>query len=78
MNLRFGWLDAASLLVLWAVQFVVPSLRAEVSVAYLIWCAWQIGLFLRGKQELAAPRVLLEVIRANQARKRGSGRSRSL
>jgi cation:H+ antiporter len=78
MNLRFGWLDAASLLVLWAVQFVVPSLRAEVSVAYLIWCAWQIGLFVRGRQELAAPRVLLEVIRANRARKRGSDRSRSL
>lgn len=70
VNLRFHWLDATALFVLWAVQFFNPSWREEISVVYLLWCAWQIGLFLRKKQDFAAPRVFMQVWRENRARKK--------
>ena len=66
MNLRFGWLDAASLFVLWLVQFLVPTAREELTVVYLAWCVLQIGFFVTKKQELLAPSVCLEVLRKNR------------
>ncbi len=70
MNLRFNWIDAASLVVLWVAQFLVPSWRDEITFVYLAWCVWQIGLFVTRKQDLAAPRVFLAVWRENRARRR--------
>jgi cation:H+ antiporter len=70
MNLRFGWLDAASLFVLWLVQFLQPSWREEITLVYLGWCLWQIGLFITKKQELKAPRVFWEVITENRRRRK--------
>lgn len=70
MNLRFGWMDAASLFVLWLVQFVVPSWREEITLIYVGWCLYQIGLFATGRQKLLAPRVFWEVITENRRRKK--------
>ena len=36
-NMEFDWFDATALFVLWVVQFLVPHLRDEVSVAYGLW-----------------------------------------
>jgi cation:H+ antiporter len=68
MNLRFTWLDASALFLLWLVQFLAPGVRIELTLAYLAWCLWQVGLFVTKKQELLAPRVFLEILRANRRR----------
>jgi cation:H+ antiporter len=70
MNLRFTWLDASALFLLWLVQFLAPGVRIELTLAYLAWCLWQVGLFVTKKQELLAPRVLVEVLRDNRRRSR--------
>jgi cation:H+ antiporter len=36
LNMRYAWWEAAVIFVLWFVQFVVPSLREEVIIAYLV------------------------------------------
>ncbi len=69
-NMRFNAFDAASLFVLWAVQFVRPSWREEIAVAYLLWCAWLVLMFVLRRRECAAPRVFVEVLRANRQRRR--------
>jgi cation:H+ antiporter len=71
-NMRFNWFDAASLFVLWAVQFSVPHLREEVTVLYLLWCVWLIVLFATKRRDFAAPRVFGEVFRENRRRKNQS------
>jgi cation:H+ antiporter len=70
MNLRFAWDDAAALLLLWLAQFLRPDWRGGITYVYVAWCAWQVGLFVRGRQEFLAPRVFLEVWRENRARKK--------
>lgn len=70
-NMRFNWFDAASLFVLWAVQFFVPHLREEVTGLYLLWCIWEIALFATRRRDFAAPRVFLEVFRENRRRRSG-------
>jgi len=53
-NMEFDWLDAAALFVLWAVQFLVPTLREEVAVGYALWIAvLVIGFVIRAKPLLA-------------------------
>jgi cation:H+ antiporter len=74
-NMRFTWLDAASLFVLWLLQFIYPSWREEITVAYLVWCAWLGFLFATGRQRFAAPTVFIEVFRENRRRKRTLGRT---
>ncbi|MBI4541758.1 MAG: sodium:calcium antiporter [Gemmatimonadetes bacterium] len=68
-TMRFGWLDAASLFVLWAAQFFNPSWREEVTWAYLAWCAWLLLMFASRRQPFVAPRVFIEVLRENRARR---------
>jgi cation:H+ antiporter len=53
-NMEFDWLDAAALFVLWAVQFLVPTLREEVAVGYALWIAVLVtGFAIRAKPLLA-------------------------
>ncbi len=62
-NMEFDWLDATILLVLWVVQFLRPSLREEVAVAYAIWMAILIvGFVVKGKA-LLAPKYFWETVR---------------
>ncbi len=68
-NMEFDWLDASALLVLWGVQFLVPHLREEVSLAYAVWMAvLTIGFLVRGKA-LLAPKYFWEAIRTTSRRK---------
>jgi cation:H+ antiporter len=62
-NMEFDWLDATIIFVLWLVQFLRPSLREEVAVAYAIWMAILIvGFALKGKA-LLAPKYFWETVR---------------
>ncbi|MEK7838978.1 MAG: hypothetical protein AAB328_13465, partial [candidate division NC10 bacterium] len=72
-NMKFNWFDAMSLFVLWLVQFLVPSWREEVTVLYLLWCAWLVIMFATKRQDFAAVRVFGEVFRENR-RRRAVGR----
>jgi cation:H+ antiporter len=68
-NLRFNWLDAASLFALWLAQFLVPSWREEITVAYLAWCVVIVMLFVAGRRDFAAPREFVRVLREARARR---------
>lgn len=55
-NMEFDWFDATALFVLWGVQFFVPHLREEVSVAYALWIVILLVGFVVKGQPLLAPR----------------------
>ena len=62
-NMEFDWLDATIIFVLWLAQFLRPSLREEVAVAYAIWMAiLAIGFVVKGKA-LLAPKYFWETVR---------------
>jgi cation:H+ antiporter len=62
-NMEFDWLDATILFVLWLVQFLRPTLREEVAVAYGIWMViLVIGFVVRG-HALLAPKYFWETVR---------------
>ena len=62
-NMEFDWLDATILFVLWLVQFLRPTLREEIAVAYGIWMAiLLIGFVVRG-HALLAPKYFWETVR---------------
>ena len=62
-NMEFDWLDAAALLVLWLVQFIVPHLREEVSVAYGVWIVVLMGQFVLGKKRFMVWKYFVETVR---------------
>lgn len=41
---RFGWVDGIGLFALWIIQFLMPSLRYEITIAYFIWIAVELIL----------------------------------
>jgi cation:H+ antiporter len=55
-NLRFHWYEAATLFVLWLVQFVLPETREEILFAYLAWIAVDVLRLVLGRQRLPALR----------------------
>lgn len=65
-NMEFDWLDATALLVLWAAQFAVPSLREEVAVAYGVWMVVLMIGFAVGAKPMLAPRYFWEAIRPSR------------
>src|SRR2546430_7540856 len=61
-NMEFDWRDATVLFVLWLVQFLQPSLREVVAIAYgggMVFLA--IG-FAVGRQALVAPPDFWEIV----------------
>ncbi|OGT95575.1 MAG: hypothetical protein A2083_02310 [Gemmatimonadetes bacterium GWC2_71_9] len=68
-NMRFSWFDAASLFVLWLLQFLKPGWREEITVVYLAWCAWLGLLYASGRLDFAAPRTFVAIFRENRARR---------
>lgn len=71
MNMKFNWFDATLLFVLWLIQFLKPGLREEITVAYFAWSAWLVLLFSTRRRGLEAPRIFIELFRANRARRKG-------
>jgi cation:H+ antiporter len=68
LDLRFRWHEAALLFVLWLVQFLVPSLRVDITLIYCAWTAVLLVLMATGRRGCPAPRVFLEIFRENRAR----------
>ncbi|HEY2805490.1 MAG TPA: hypothetical protein VGI92_06475 [Gemmatimonadales bacterium] len=73
MKLRFTWVDATSLFLLWLAQFVVPSWRYPISFVYLGWCGLQMLLFIFRVQKLEAAHVFVTVLRETAARRSRAG-----
>jgi cation:H+ antiporter len=72
-NMAFDWLDAAVLFVLWLAQFLHPSWRDEVAVAYGAWMAvLAIGYAVRGRR-LLAPQHFWATVGPRAARPAPSG-----
>jgi hypothetical protein len=62
-NMKFDWLDATIIFVLWLAQFIRPGLREEVAVAYGLWMViLAVGFLVRGNA-LLAPRYFWDVVR---------------
>jgi hypothetical protein len=66
-SMEFDWVEASGLLVLWAVQFFLPHLREEVSVAYAVWIVVLLLGFALKRQPLLAPRYFWESIRKKRS-----------
>jgi len=67
-NMEFDWRDATVLFVLWLVQFLQPSLREVVAVAYGVWMVILAIEFVVGRKALLAPRYFWEIIRQKHDR----------
>ncbi len=66
-NMEFDWFDATALFVLWAVQFFMPHLREEVSVAYALWIlVLLVGFVIKG-QPLLAPKYFWETLKQKRS-----------
>jgi hypothetical protein len=69
VKMRFTWVDATAVFVMWLIQFVVPSLREEMTVAYVAGCVLLLLLYATRTLDPAAPRLFAEVWRENRARR---------
>jgi len=62
-KMEFEWLDATIIFVLWLGQFLRPSLREEVAVAYGLWMAILVVGFVVGGKPVLAPKYFWETIK---------------
>src|SRR6059058_605702 len=67
-NMEFDWRDATVLFVLWLVQFLQPSLREVVAIAYAVWMVILAIDFAVGRKALLAPKYFWEIIRRKRDR----------
>jgi len=67
-NMELDARDAGVLFLLWLAQFLRPTLRDEVAIAYAVWMAFLVVEFALGRKALLAPRYFWETLR--MARKR--------
>ena len=73
-KMEFEWLDATIIFVLWLGQFLRPSLREEVAVAYGLWMVILVLGFVVGGKPLLAPKYFWETI-AGRSDRRTVGRT---
>src|SRR5881397_2506432 len=66
-KMEFEWLDATIIFVLWLGQFLRPSLREEVAVAYGLWMVILVLGFVVGGKPLLAPKYFWETIKRKPA-----------
>jgi cation:H+ antiporter len=66
-NLEFHWFDATLLFVLWLAQFLRPTLRDEVAMAYALWMAILMAGFIAHRQ-LLAPKYFWATVRLKHDR----------
>ncbi|HKW42046.1 MAG TPA: hypothetical protein VJN39_12420 [Gemmatimonadales bacterium] len=62
-DMEFDWRNATVLFVLWLVQFLQPSLRNGVAIAYVVWMAVLLGELVLRRKALLAPRYFWETVR---------------
>src|SRR5207244_3376649 len=66
-NMEFDASDAGVLFLLWLAQFLRPTLRDEVAIAYAVWMAFLVVEFALGRKALLAPRYFWETLRMASA-----------
>jgi len=62
-NMEFRWYEALGLFSLWFLQFVMPSLREEITWVYLFWIYVELILAFVGKRKITAFSEFRELIR---------------
>ena len=72
-NMKFEWLDASALFVLWLAQFLVPHWREEVALAYALWMVVLVGAFVVRRREMLAWRYFLDTVRGGGGKKKSAG-----
>ncbi len=73
-NMEFDWRDATVLFVLWLAQFLRPSLREAVAIAYGVWMVILAIEFLVGRKALLAPKYFWETITVGRSDRRKDDR----
>jgi cation:H+ antiporter len=63
VNMEFRWYEALGLFSLWFVQFVIPTLREEITWVYLFWLYVELILAFVGKRKLTAFKEFRELVR---------------
>ncbi|HEX9912355.1 MAG TPA: hypothetical protein VGB01_03810 [candidate division Zixibacteria bacterium] len=63
VNMEFRWYEALGLFSLWFLQFVMPSLREEITWVYLFWIYVELILAFVGKRKLTAFKEFRELVR---------------
>ena len=62
-NMEFRWYEALGLFGLWFVQFMLPSLREEITWVYLFWLYVELILAFVGKRKLKVFKEFRELVR---------------
>ena len=62
-NMEFRWYEALGLFGLWFTQFVIPSLREEITWVYLFWLYVELILAFVGKRKLKVFKEFRELVR---------------
>jgi cation:H+ antiporter len=70
LDMRFSLMDALIIFILWIVQFVSSDLREEVAIIYLVWCAWEICLYLYNYSRSKEVPPALAILYADYFRKK--------
>jgi len=73
-NMEFDWRDATVLFVLWLAQFLRPSLREAVAIAYGVWMVILAIEFAVGRKALLAPKYFWETITLGRSDRRKDDR----
>jgi cation:H+ antiporter len=53
-NMSFHIIEAGGIFALWGIQFVVPHLHEEVTLAYFAWCAYELFMTIIVRRRIAA------------------------
>ncbi|MEW6201756.1 MAG: hypothetical protein AB1546_07265 [bacterium] len=62
-DMRLRWYEAAGLFVLWFIQFIIPHLREEILVVYILWILVVAVQFLIHRKEFHAVRCFHAIVK---------------
>ena len=72
-KMRFTWIDATGIFVLWAVQFFVPHWRVEVALCYGAWLAVLLGGYVVRTEVPPALVEFARIVRSPRPNARSAG-----
>lgn len=70
LDLRFSFWDALVIFVLWLTQFLIASLREEITIVYIVWIGWElwrIGYGYTIRREVPKAMVLMRAFFKGEA-----------
>jgi cation:H+ antiporter len=72
-KMRFTWIDATGIFVLWAVQFFVPPWRVEIALCYGAWLVVLLGGYVVRRQPPPALVEFARIVRSPRPNARSAG-----